>query len=51
MRALLPSKKGEAFLPEEVFFFLTCPLMGDPIYIQQKEFDRIEGLEVELLPS
>ena len=30
MRRSEAKQKKRIFLPEEVFFLLTCPLMGDP---------------------
>jgi len=32
VRAFQAKQKSEAFLSGEVFFNLTCPLMGDPIF-------------------
>jgi hypothetical protein len=29
---VVAKQKRKIFLPGEVFFFLTCPLMGDPIH-------------------
>jgi len=34
---LEPSKKGELFCHGEVFFLLTCPLMGDRLVLRKKE--------------